>query len=112
MKHVFNFLTAYTSDNEAMALCEVERMVKECDGIEVINIEIYDESRACRNSYGEELDEDEFDEIDSDSDEAWFDDYDFTIKFTISTSLTEEEAVSRLDKNHVYVEEYDFDEER
>ncbi len=95
----------YTSDNEAIALAEIEDMVKECSQITFVSLDVIDSKRACRNAYGKEIGEYEFDDIDADSDEAWFDDYDFTFKLVIETSLSLEDAINVLVDNGVDVNE-------
>lgn len=94
---------AYTSDNKPTALEEVADMVKTCEDIEFINIETVSSKRACRNGYGEELSEEDFEAIDPDSDEAWFDDYDFVFKMTVSTALNEKDMIEQLEKSGVNV---------
>lgn len=103
--NTYNLEVYYTSDNEAIALAEIEDMVNECSLITFISLDVINSKRACRNAYGKEIAEDEFDNIDPDSDDAWFDDYDFTFKLIIETSLSVEDAIAVLINNGVDVNE-------
>lgn len=79
-------LFEYTTDYETDAIETIKDNINET-GLKCTNIIVKEANRACRNAYGKELDPDEFDAIDPDSDEAWFDDYDFTLEATIESDL-------------------------
>ena len=74
----------FTSDNEALAEKELTLMLESVRECKVISIDVVKSKRACRNVYGKEIGEDEFDSIEAESDEAWFDDYDMVFKVTIA----------------------------
>lgn len=103
MAHVIKI--CFTSDNENMALAEIKSSVNAIDGLSVINIEVVSSDRACRNGYGKEVSEEEFEAIDPSSEEAWFDDYDFVFNATIETSLTKDETEDLLIENGISVDE-------
>lgn len=68
-----NLTLEYTNDNAPLALKEVESMLKNIDGIEeILFLEVIKSRRACRNSCGKELSEEQFDVLESDEEEAWF----------------------------------------
>ncbi len=66
--------------------------------------EVTESERACRNAYGKEMDEDEFDDVDPDSDEAWFDDYDFIVSAVVSKNCPEDEFMQALDDTGTFLE--------
>lgn len=109
----------YTSDSANMALEEIKLQL-EAVGCTVVNIDIYEECRACRNAYGKEMDNEDFDSIDLESDEAWFDDYDFVIEAEFfHKDISDEEVLFDLVNANVdnflgtkeeYIEEYELDE--
>lgn len=96
---------SYTTDIEQFALDEIKLQVEQ-SGLNIANIQIYDETRACRNASGKELLEDEFDSIDADNDDAWFDDYDYIVEARIySKTKNKKEIISILeDKVHEFID--------
>ena len=104
MKNQYEFCVYYTSDSEAMAFNDIFDCVKACEEIALVRLDILHSNRTCRNAYGKEMDEDEFDDIDPDSDEAWFDDYDFEFELVIETDLSEEDAMSLLANSGIDVD--------
>lgn len=86
----------YTSDNANMALEEIKRQLIK-SGFIVGNINIEDEERALKNGYGKNVSEEEFESYDVDSDEYWFDDYDFKIIADVNIpGMSEEEMFAKL----------------
>ena len=53
------------------------------------------------------MSEEEFDKIDPDSDEAWFNDYDFILAATIRTDKSEEELDKLLLATSYWIEDYE-----
>lgn len=97
---------AYTTCTENEAIDEVTLDIKKV-GLEVITSEVISSNRACRNAYGKEMSEEEFDEIDPNSDESWFDDYDFVLAITIKTDKSEEELDELLSTTSYWLEDYE-----
>ena len=97
---------AYTTCTENEAIDEVILDIKKV-GLEVVSSEVVSSDRACRNAYGKEMSEEEFDEIDPDSDEAWFNDYDFILAATIRTDKSEEELDKLLLATSYWIEDYE-----
>lgn len=95
----------YTNDNEAEALAEMEHEINAIEGIHVKEITVMNAERACRNAYGKEVNEEEFDAMNQESEKAWFDDYDFAMRATLETSLSEEETLSALEDAGIQIEE-------
>lgn len=97
---------AYTTCTENEAIDEVILDIEKV-GLEVVSSEVVSSDRACRNAYGKEMSEEEFDEIDPDSDEAWFNDYDFILAATIRTDKSEEELDKLLLATSYWIEDYE-----
>lgn len=97
---------AYTICTENEAIDEVTLDIEKV-GLEVVSSEVISSDRACRNAYGKEMSEEEFDEIDPDSDEAWFNDYDFILAVTIRTDKSEEELNKLLLATSYWIEDYE-----
>ncbi len=97
----------YTTDLEQEAIDEVKAQLEEAGFAIIGEFTIEDPGRACRNAYGKTMDEDDFDAIDPDSDEAWFDDHDYVIRATVSKDCTEEEFKEALDKTGGWLAEED-----
>lgn len=97
----------YTCDNEPMALDEIRNCIKRVNGSILLSLDVTESERACRNANGKELSEEEFDEIDPESDEAWFDDYDFTMKAVIETDMDMDSLLDELEKEGVCAEEWE-----
>jgi len=95
---------SYTSDNESMAQNYIHTVLLKSKLFDVIIIGVEESQRACRNAYGKEIDEEDFDNIDSDSDEAWFDDYDMVFYAKIKTSLSEEDLLAEIENLGLYCE--------
>ena len=75
---------AFTSDNEALALAEVELQIKNAGlKLESDLEKIYDH-RKCQNAFGKDISEDEFESQNPESDEAWFDDHDYIFSAVVS----------------------------
>ena len=85
----------YTTDNAQAALDEIKLQIKNA-GLEVEDIGIHEEERIFRNAYGKEVSEEEFESYEADSDEAWFEDYDFVIKAEVSSEELDEEEIAEL----------------
>lgn len=101
----------YTVDNDCLAIDYIESSLKSL-GMDVISVDIVEKERACRNAYGKELDEEEFDSIDSEEDGFWFDDYDFVLKAVIEHSCSVEELLFLVSKNiSEYTKDYEESEE-
>lgn len=99
-------LFSYTTDFEQDAIDTIETSLKK-EGLNYTVIDVIETNRACRNAYGKEMDPEEFDSLDPDSDEAWFDDYDFILQATIESdkSLDEiEESLQNIDEYTEIVE--------
>lgn len=88
---------SYTSDNESTAIEEVKSILKRIEDMCLLSLKVKDSKRACRNANGKELTKQEFEAIDPDSDDAWFDDYDFTMEAEIDTLLDIDEVLARCD---------------
>lgn len=97
---------AYTTCTENEAIDEVILDIEKV-GLEVVSSEVVSSDRACRNAYGKEMSEEEFDKIDPDSDEAWFNDYDFILAATIRTDKSEEELDKLLLATSYWIEDYE-----
>ena len=97
---------AYTTCTENEAIDEVTLDIEKV-GLEVVSSEVILSNRACRNAYGKEMSEEEFDKIDPDSDEAWFNDYDFILAATIRTDKSEEELDKLLLATSYWIEDYE-----
>ena len=87
----------YTSDNEPMSCAEIKSIIKRIDGVGFISLATVSSKRATRNVYGKEVDELEFDAMDPESNESWFDDYDFVFELTVSTLFDAKELLIALD---------------
>lgn len=94
------FYTQFTSDNQALAEQEVTLMFESVKCCKVISIDLVKSSRACRNAFGKEMDDDTFDAINSTSEEAWFNDYDFVFKVNVNilVVLTDEDIHKILER--------------
>ena len=88
----------YTTDNEQEAIDEVKAQLENAGFTIEGELAVQDPGRACRNAYGKTMNEDDFDSIDPDSDEAWFDDHDYVIRATVSKDCTEEEFEKSLNE--------------
>ena len=101
-----NLKLEYTNDNESLPLKEVESMLKNINGIEeILFLEVIKSRRACRNSYGKELPEEQFDVLEFDEEEAWFDDYDFTLFGQIKTSLSPKDLLTKCNNIGLSIDE-------
>ena len=101
-----NLTLEYTNDNEPLALKEVESILKNIDGIEeILFLEVIKSRRACRNSYRKELSEEQFDVLEFDEEEAWFDDYDFTLFGQIKTSLSPKDLLTKCNNMGLSIDE-------
>lgn len=95
MKAKINF----TSDNENMAIEEI-RTILEDAGFEVKKVKVVNSNHARRNVYGNEMPDEDFNDLDSDSNETWFDDYDLTLIVELySDEMTDEEIKEFLEEN-------------
>ena len=81
----------YTGDNEPSAIDEVRTTLQNMDDIIVSSLVTIDSERACRNAYGKEMSDAQFELLNGDDD--WFDDYDFTMKAGIETDLSMQELI-------------------
>lgn len=88
-----SYIFMYTTDFDQAALDEIQLQVEDL-GLIISNIEIFSSDRACRNAYGKEVNEEEFDSYDIDSDEMWFDDYDYVIQVDILDYLPDREDIT------------------
>ena len=96
----------YTSDNEALAITAIKAEFEAKD-ITVTSIKTISSQRACRNAYGKEMPESEFESMDPDSDEAWFNDYDFC--FEVHVKIENGVQVSHIFNAINCVTGYEFD---
>ena len=96
--NIFKKNFAYTTCTEGEAIEEILGQLKHYD-LKVIDAEVISSERACRNAYGKEMDEEDFDDIDVDSDECWFDDYDFIVQVCFETDMNEEDFDNFLFEN-------------
>ena len=87
----------YTGDNETLALDEVRNSIKRVENVVLLSLDITDSKRACRNANGKEMAEEEFEALDPSSDEAWFDDYDFTMKAVLETDMSTSDLMDKLE---------------
>lgn len=89
----------YSCEYEADALSAIEDELKACN-LKIENLQVLDSHRACRNAYGKTLSEEEFENIDPLSDEAWFDDYDFVLEGSVySRKIQSKEEIVRILKD-------------
>lgn len=86
----------YTSDNANLAISTINAdLIKQ--GFSINDIYIEEKRRTLKNGYGKEVSEKEFESCDIDSDEYWFDDYDFSIVAEVDIpGLSEEEMFAKL----------------
>lgn len=102
-------------DYEQGAIDEIRSELKE-SGLNFNEIIVISSRRACRNAYGKEMAEDDFDMLASDNDGAWFDDYDFTLEVEIDNGEKTDDELNEIlsDKCSYYIgnilEESDLDE--
>ena len=89
----------FTGDNCPMAEEEIKNEMEKVIECELTSIELVNSTRACRNAYGTVLEEDKFDQIDPDSEEVWFDDYDMEFKVTVMVpkGYTDDEVLDLFD---------------
>ena len=88
----------YTDDNERAARDEIKCELEDAGFIIIGEPKVVDSTRACRNAYGKTLSEEEFNNIDPDSDEAWFDDYDYTFECIVEFDGDEEAFTKALNQ--------------
>lgn len=93
----------YTGDNEPIALEEIRNGITQIKDVILLSLNVIDSTRACRNANGKEMSEEEFDAIDPSSDEAWFDDYDFTMKAVIETDMSTSDLMDKLENEGLSV---------
>ena len=93
----YSIYISYTSDNESEAKHYIHAVLLESSFFEVLDISLENSQRACRNAYGKEVNEEEFNSLGIDDEAVWFDDYDMVFCAKIKTSLSEEELLSEIE---------------
>lgn len=96
----------YSCEYEVDALSAIESEVKACN-LRIDNLQVLSSKRACRNAYGKAMTEEEFENIDPLSDEAWFDDYDFILEGEVySKKIQSKKEITRILKEETsFIEE-------
>lgn len=96
-----SYVFTYTGDNAAIAMDTIQLQLEKL-GFIVLDVEILNEKRACRNAFGKQVSEEEFDSYGIDDDEMWFDDYDFTIQVDILNYIPEIEDMEEYEEKDHY----------
>ena len=98
---IIKALFSYTTDLEQDAIDKIGTSLKK-EGLDYTAIDVIEANRACRNAYGKEMDPEEFDSLDPNSDEAWFNDYDFILQATIES----DESLDKIEELLQNIDEY------
>lgn len=81
VKSLFEFVTC----TEAEAISEIKIMLK-ANNINIIDdIYVYSSTRLLENAHGKYLSEEEFENMNFEDEDAWFDDYRFVIRVIVDT---------------------------
>lgn len=80
---------------ESVAVESIRKNLEKC-GVTIKEIRTQSAIRACRNAYGKEMSEKDFEAISPDDDEYWFDDYDFVFMADVESEDMDDAEIKKI----------------